>query len=164
MRNVTVVSRIARFFRLIYLRLFRINDNPQKIAAGLGIGVFLGILPGTGPFAALLFAVLFRINRASALLGSILTNTWLSIPTFLLSAHVGSAVTGMRFEDLSKEWGVFVKDFHWASLLEMAAYRIIGPILIGYFIVSLCIGIAAYLITLALLTYVRYKKSLPKRA
>lgn len=45
-------NRILRLLKLIYIKLFRINDTPQKIAQGFGLGVFLGILPGTGPIAA----------------------------------------------------------------------------------------------------------------
>ncbi|PIR13657.1 MAG: hypothetical protein COV50_05635, partial [Flavobacteriales bacterium CG11_big_fil_rev_8_21_14_0_20_35_7] len=61
------------------------NDTPQRIALGLGLGSALGMLPGTGPLAALFLAVVFKVNRASAFLGSLATNIWLSLVTFLLA-------------------------------------------------------------------------------
>ena len=134
----TVFVKIARFFKFLYLKLFRINDTPQRIAIGLGLGVFSGVLPGTGPVAALGLAFIFRVNRASALLGSIITNTWLSIPAFLLSVKVGAWLTGLNYH-------------------EVQAHKLIGPILIGYFAVAACIGFVCYVATLAAVTYFKWR-------
>lgn len=140
-----ILTRIARFFKAIYVKLFRINDTPQKIAIGLGLGVFLGTLPGTGPVAALLLALIFRVNKASALLGSLATNTWLSIPTFILAGQAGAIVTGASYEGIRGDWVLFTKNLNWGNFFNLSAYKIILPILIGYFIVSLLFGIIAYL-------------------
>ena len=67
----------------IFDKLFKINDSAEKIALGVGLEVFSGLMPGTGPTAALFLAFIFRANRAAALLGSMLTNTWLSVVTFI---------------------------------------------------------------------------------
>jgi len=147
----------APFFKTIYFKLFRINDNPQKIAMGVGLGVFLGIMPGTGPIAALFLAILLRINKASALLGSVITNIWLSIPLFLLSVKAGSLVTGLKYSDIHTAWNNFLKDFHWMELLHTSVYKVIFPILTGYAIVSLCAGMLAYLFTLIILKSAPHK-------
>jgi len=149
----TVFTKIARFFRLLYLKLFRIHDTPQRIAIGLGLGVFSGVLPGTGPVAALALAFIFRVNRASALIGSVITNTWLSIPVFLLSLKAGAALTGLNYQDIRSSWELFLKDFQWGQLLSASVYKIIGPILLGYFAVAACIGFICYVISLAVVTY-----------
>ena len=91
-------------FNLFYERLFKINDSPQKIALGLGLGVFAGILPGTGPLAALFLAFIFRANRASALLGSLATNTWISFVTFVLAIKIGSAILEVSWLDVQAGW------------------------------------------------------------
>ncbi|MCG2713658.1 MAG: DUF2062 domain-containing protein [Candidatus Omnitrophica bacterium] len=70
-----------KIINFIFAKLFKINDSAGKIALGVGLGVFAGLLPGTGPAAALLLALVFRANRAAALLGSLITNTWLSVVT-----------------------------------------------------------------------------------
>jgi len=140
-----ILTRIARFFKAIYVKLFRINDTPQKIAIGLGLGVFLGTLPGTGPVAALLLAVILKVNKASALLGSLATNTWISIPTFILAGKMGAAATGVSYESMRSDWALFTKSFNWSNFFNLSAYKIILPILIGYFIVSLLFGLIAYL-------------------
>lgn len=153
------MEKAARFFRTIYLKLFRINDSPQRIAIGLGLGVFSGVLPGTGPVVALFLAFIFRTNRAAALLGSILTNTWLSIPVFLVAIKAGAMLTGLKYQDVRGQWDLFMKDFHWDQLLSLSACKIIGPILVGYLAVSLCMGILSYLMALAAVTYFKGKNN-----
>jgi uncharacterized protein (DUF2062 family) len=152
MRNRPILQKVARFFRYIYLKLFRINDSPQRIAIGVGVGVCLGVLPGTGPVAALAAAFVLRVNRAAALIGSILTNTWLSIPVFFVAVKTGAMLTGVRYGDVHAKWHVFVKDFHFKDLLNISAYQIILPVTVGYLVVSFCIGVIAYIIALVLLS------------
>lgn len=136
--------KISRFLRYIYLKLFRINDSPGRVAFGLGIGVFFGVMPGMGPIAALFFAFLLRANRAAALLGSVLTNTWLSVPTFLVSIKAGSIITGTDYRYLHDQWHLFQTDFRWASLFKISAYRLLFPVLAGYIVVSFVIGVIVY--------------------
>jgi uncharacterized protein (DUF2062 family) len=124
------------FFRLLYIKLFKINDSPQRIALGLGLGVFAGIIPGTGPVAALFLAFIFRVNPASALLGSLLTNTWLSFVTFILAIKVGSAIMHLDWQVVRQGW-------------------ILLPVILGYFIVSFSLGILVYLVTLIILKICR---------
>jgi len=140
---------------LIYLKLFRINDTPGKVAFGLGLGVFSGILPGTGPLAALFLAFILRANRASALLGSILTNTWISFLTFVLALKVGAGVFGVNWRDLQLEWDVFIKSFHWKNLLETSILKIIFPVVVGYIVIAFCLGALAYLCALIIIKSVR---------
>lgn len=155
MRDRPLLQKAARFFKFIYLKLFRINDSPERVAAGLAAGIFLGVFPGTGPFAALAAAFIFRINRAAALIGSILTNTWLSIPVFLVALKAGTALTGLDYRTVQTEWHSLIMDFHWSGLADMSIWRIAGPVLAGYIFVSLCIGVIAYVVALVLLRHFR---------
>ncbi len=150
-------NNILRLLRLIYIKLFRIHDTPQKIALGVGIGVFLGIAPGTGPIAAVFMAFVLRVNRAAALLGSLLTNTWLSIVTFFLSIKIGASIMGVDWQDVHRNWGQFLKDFKVVTLFKLATLKIILPVIIGYFVVSFCLGLIAYLITLTIITRIRHE-------
>ncbi len=160
MANRSLPEKAARFFKYIYIKLFRINDNPQRIALGFGIGVFTGVLPGAGPIAALGLAFLLRVNRASALLGSILTNTWLSIPVFIFSLKAGAIITGVNRQALQGEWSLLIKDFHWRNLLDAGVYKVLNPILAGYAVVSLIIGVAAYTVIFVILKYLRRGRAL----
>ena len=153
-------NNILRFLKLIYLKLFRIHDTPQRIALGVGIGVFLGIIPATGPIAAVLMALVLRVNRAAALLGSLLTNTWLSILTFFLSIKLGSSIMGVDWQEVQRNWMQFLKDFKVITLFKLTTLKIILPVIIGYFVVSFCLGIIAYLITLIIITRIKHEPRL----
>lgn len=152
-------NRTFRFLKSVYLKLFRINDSPQRIAAGLGIGVFFGVLPGLGPVAAILSAILVRVNRAAALIGSIITNTWLSIPVFALAVSIGSAVTGTSYANISRDWAELTRNFHLSIFLKASAINIALPVLTGYMIVSIAIGLAAYMTALLILRVIGKRKT-----
>ncbi|MFA6142884.1 MAG: DUF2062 domain-containing protein [Candidatus Omnitrophota bacterium] len=158
MNKKAILSRVSRFFKLIYLKLFRINDSPQRIAIGLGVGVFLGIIPAMGPMASLFFAVILRVNRASAILGSLLTNTWLSVVTFAVSVRLGSFLTGTNSADVITAWRTVIKDFKLSKLAELAVYDLAAPVVLGYIIVAAVIGLAAYLAALFILKYAKGRK------
>ena len=146
-------GRFFRFLRLIYLKLFRIHDTPQRIAVGLGAGVFLGIIPGTGPLVALFAAFLFRLNRAAALLGSLLTNTWLSFLTFVLSIKIGSAIMGLDWQIVYQNLLETTREFQWTELFKQSFLKVGFPLLVGYCIIGFCLGFVAYILALAVLKY-----------
>ena len=150
-------NNILRFLKLIYLKLFRIHDTPQKIALGVGIGVFLGIIPGTGPIAAVFMAFLLRANRAAALLGSLLTNTWLSIVTFLLSIKIGASIMRVDGQDVQRNWVQFLKDFKIITLFKLTTLKIILPVIIGYLVVGFCLGLIVYLVALSIITQIKHE-------
>ncbi len=135
----------------IVFELFRIDDSDQKIALGVGLGVFLGFIPGTGPAAALFLSVLFKINRAAALFGSMLTNTWLSLLTFVFAIKAGSVVLGRHWQDVYRNAHGLIADFHWSGFFKLSFLDVILPILVGYLIIGLFIGLSAYIVTLLLI-------------
>ena len=149
----------ANFFGVLYQKLFLINDTPQKIALGVGLGIFSGILPGTGPLAALFLAFILRANRAAALLGSALTNTWLSFVTFILALKTGSILLKVNWTDIRADWNLFVTNFSWKALFKLSALKLVFPVLLGYFIIALACGLTAYLITLAAILFFKKRKS-----
>jgi len=144
-------NNILRFFKVVYTKLVKINDTDQRIALGFAVGVFCGIMPTTGPLAALFLAFILRLNRASALLGSLLTNTWLSIVTFILSIKIGSAIMKVRWEDVHQDWLLFLYTFKWQYLFKLSVLKLILPVIIGYFLIALVLGLSVYLITLFIL-------------
>src|SRR3990172_8853186 len=92
----TPLERCRRTFRYIYLRLVRVGGDPVHIALGFALGVFLGVFPtfGLGIPLSLLLASMFRWNRVSAVLGSLVMNP-LTTPFFwTLSGTLGAAIFG----------------------------------------------------------------------
>lgn len=158
MRNKNRGNRIFRFFKFIYIKIFRVHDTPQRIALGISLGVFSGILPGTGPIAAIFLALALHANRAAALLGSLATNTWLSIFIFLLSIRTGSAIMGLNWQDTRNNWAQFLKDFKLIDLFQLSTLKIVLPILIGYLTLAIILGLLSYAVALFIITKIKHKK------
>ena len=153
-------NQIKKWFRGIYYQLVGINDTPQRKALGLGIGVFLGIFPGMGPIAALVAAFIFKVNRAAALLGSVLTNTWFSLVSVGLAVKIGSHLMGQDGQKIKDVWDDLIEDFQWQKLTEDSVRDALLAILAGFVIVAFMVGVIAYLATLFILT--KRKKSHPR--
>ncbi|MDD5282057.1 MAG: DUF2062 domain-containing protein [Candidatus Omnitrophica bacterium] len=145
MPKESIFSKIINF---IFAKLFKINDSAQKIALGVGLGVFSGLIPGTGPAAALFLAFVFRANRAAALLGSILTNTWLSIITFIIAIKVGSLVFGRHWQEVYQKVQALIHNFHWGNFFKLSFLDVVLPVVIGYLIIGLFLGLISYLVVL----------------
>ena len=148
-------SWISKIKEWLYQNLFKINDTPQKIALGLGLGVFAGIFPGTGPLASLFLAFIFRANRASALIGSLLTNTWLSVLTLLLAIKLGALMFGIQWQEIQNNGTSLIKHFSWTNLFKLSSLKIILPVTVGFILISFCFGLLVYLISLLIIIKVR---------
>lgn len=144
-------ARSFKFFRLLYLKLCRINDTPQKIALGIGLGVFSAIIPGTGPLAALFLAFIFRANRASALLGSLLVNTWFSLLILLPAIKLGAGILGLNWQVIYQEWVSLLKGPNKASLFKLPILKIAFPVILGYLLIAFCLALFSYLFALAII-------------
>lgn len=140
--------KIIQTLKKITLGLFRIDDTPQKVALGLGLGVFCGILPGTGPLAAIFLAFIFRVNRAASILGSLTTNTWLSFLSLVLAVKIGAWIWGLKWLDLYDSWASLIKDFHWQNLFKTSILGLVLPVATGFLFIAFCLGLLVYLTTL----------------
>lgn len=152
-------NRLGRFYRLSYLRLLRTRDSTHKISLGLALGIFLGIMPFAGPLAALFFAYLLRLNRLAAFLGSLLTNTWTSFATFVLSIKIGSAIIGVDWHRTYGAWTALRQDFAWKKVFGLSFSDVLVPVALGYAVISLLIGITAYALTRAVFTVARKQRA-----
>jgi uncharacterized protein len=159
MNKKAVHNRFIRFLKFLYLKMFRINDTPQRVSLGFGLGVFVGILPGTGPLVALMLAALFRINKAAALLGSILTNTWLSFLTIVLSIKIGARIMGLEWQQVYNTWQQLLHDFHWNQILNFSILQLMLPVLTGYLILSFCTAFVVYSGALCILLFLKRKRN-----
>lgn len=151
-------NRIKPFLSSLYTKLFRINDTPQRVALGFGLGVGAGILPGTGPVVAIFLALVLRANRAAALIGCLATNTWLSFLTFVLAIKVGSVLLGLKWQQVVSDWNIFLKDFHWLNLFKLSILKMALPAIIGFFVIAICLGALVYLITIIVILRLKYRQ------
>jgi hypothetical protein len=83
-----------RTVRYYWLKFRRLQDNPQKLAWGMALGVFIGVTP-TVPFhtvAALALAGILRISPVTAYMGIWVMNPITIAPLYLLAYKVGELV------------------------------------------------------------------------
>lgn len=144
MKKMPEKNKLLRLIRYLYNKFILLNDSPQRIAIGFGLGVFLGMLPGTGPIASLAMAALLRVNKAAALAGSLLTNTWLSLVSLFFSVKIGAWIFGLKPQELFNQWQDFIRHPQWNPGLIL-------PVFAGYLAISLALGIAAFCLIFSLL-------------
>ena len=152
------MPKIKNAFKFAYEKLFKINDSPQRIALGFGIGAFSGITPGVGPLTALVLALIFRANRAAAVIGTILTNTWLSFLTFILSIKAGSAILCLNWQEVYQSWMSLLSDFRFSKLLDASVMNIVLPVAVGYMTMGAVFGLLTYVAVLLILLIKRRRK------
>lgn len=151
----TLPAKAGVFFQKLHRQLFAIHDSPRRVAAGFGIGVFAGILPGMGPVASLVLASFLRVNKASALIGSLLTNTWISFVAFFMAVKIGGGVFSLPWEEVESAWNGLIENFQWKALFEAATAKIILPVLAGYVGLGLIAAAVGYLLVYGMLTLKR---------
>jgi len=135
------LDKIKTFFKSVYLKLFKIDDTPQKVALGFGLGVFLGIFPGTGPIAAIFLSWVLHVNPAASLIGCLLTNSWISLFAFILAIKAGALLFGM----------------HW-QVIRTTPLKFILPLVTGYLLIGLIFGIITYLVSLIVIKFLKGRK------
>jgi uncharacterized protein len=137
-------ENLIRGLRHGYKQILRIKSSPQDIALGMGLGVFIGLLPiiPLQTVVVLALALLLRCSKLTALIGTLITNP-LTIPFFyLIMLRIG------RFF-LPDGRGRLNPD-HWTiSELLQAGWHFYGSILLGGFVIALPSAVLAYFLTLA---------------
>ncbi len=142
-------------------KLFFLEDSPHKIAAGLAFGIFLGIIPGEGVTAALIFSSLFGFNRLSAISGALATNMWSTLAILPLAAKTGALISDESYSNLVQHF----KSFNYTSsykffLSKYILFEIALPLVLGFVLWALIFSLLSYLIFWLLL---RHKKIIIQR-
>lgn len=125
-------------------KFFLIDDTPHKVAAGAALGVFLGIVPGEGVLATLLFSSLFGFNRLSALAGVGAVNMWTTLLVFPPAAAVGGWLFGIKYEALRVSFSQ-AYDAGWKYFLGKAIFfDLTLPLIVGFVLVAGAISFSLY--------------------
>lgn len=62
----------------------------------------------------------------------------------------------VNWQELKQQWKVFLQDFRWVDLFRLSAIKIILPVIVGYVVVGVGLGILAYLVTLVIIKKAKY--------
>ncbi|MDA8125044.1 MAG: DUF2062 domain-containing protein [Deltaproteobacteria bacterium] len=140
--------------RKFYERFISLKGEPKPIAAGLAMGIFVGITP-TIPFHTALIIVLgllFKQNMTAAYFGSWLISNPVTIPILYFSQYqLGRHLLGMapcRFE---------LADYSLRSIFHMGGQFLL-PLLTGGMVMAFLVALPAYFISRRLIVAIRAKR------
>ena len=79
-------------------KLLKSEKEPDKVAKGFALGVFIGFLPiyGFQMLLAVLVAGITRVSKIPAIIGTHVTNPWTAIPVLIIDYYIGCLVLGIR--------------------------------------------------------------------
>jgi uncharacterized protein len=144
---------IAKPIRRFYERFISLQGEPGAVAAGLAMGVFVGVTP-TIPFHTaiiIVLAFLFRLNIPAAYLGSWVISNPLTIPFLYVSQYeLGQILLGMQHVPL------ILSGYSLGEILTTGG-KILFPLQVGGILMAPFIALPAYFISYHLLKVVRKK-------
>lgn len=119
----------SRWLRYTFLKVKRMKDNPQKLARGLALGVFLNFLPtfGMGIFIAIVVAKFLRANAFLACSAAFATK-WCIPLLYALNLKVGQMLLGMPSETLMTIWAK-ISSLDLSGIIALGKPFIIGSLL-----------------------------------
>ncbi|MEW5733313.1 MAG: DUF2062 domain-containing protein [Thermodesulfobacteriota bacterium] len=147
--------RIRHAANAAYHRFLEIRGEPREIAAGLALGVFIGMTPFMGVQAAVavLLASLFRINKIAAAAGVFITNPFTAPVIYPITYLAGSF---FYRPDSAGDPAVLMSSGAFWRLFEKAP-DILAALVIGGVVLGLPLSIAAYRLSLSAILKYREK-------
>ena len=139
-------------WQVIYRYICWSSKNPESLARGVGLGLFIGFLPAIGLqiILALLLARFLKANKLVAVLGTLVTNPITAIPIGTFSLWLGDWV--LPGTNLS---GFSTTSFKWSELLDSS-----GQLGLSYLLGCLILSVFSSLIGYAAVKIYFYRNNL----
>ncbi len=138
-----------RQFKLNLIRLIRLQAEPDAVARGMALGLFIGMTPtfGIQMLLALLFAFLLRQNKIAALIGVWNTNPLTAPIIYGMEYEVGRVLLGLPHPDAAIS-------FTYGTLQELG-WLVATPLCLGSLVVGIPVALIGYALTLHLIPVMR---------
>lgn len=148
-------DKFKSWLNALYDELTAVNETPHRVALSFALGVFLGILPFTGILAAISLAWFFRLNKAAAILGSAITNTWLGLLVLGAAIKLGAMITGAKFDLIKGQVDALFRNFSFDALFHSDILSLFICISFGYLIIGLGFALLGYILAILVLHWQR---------
>lgn len=146
-------------WRSVVEKLAGSSESPRRTAAAFALGVFLSFSPflGLQILVGMITAFLLRLNRPAVFIGLCVNLPWLIVPWYTLTTIAGglllnrpiAADFGRRLDALM-EFPVYSREFRSQGFDLVAPF--FWSFLVGSIAGAIVLGIAAYFVTVPLLT------------
>lgn len=138
-----------RQFKLNLIKLVRLRVEPDEIARGMALGLFIGMTPtfGVQMILALIFAFIFRQNRIAALIGVWNTNPVTAPFIYGTEYEVGRVLLGMPYPDANIEFTF--------EAMKQLGWQLASPLCLGSLVLGIPVTIVGYALTLHLIPFLR---------
>lgn len=127
-------------WKVLHRYICRSSRDPESMARGMGLGLFVGFLPSVGfqIILALLLAGVFNANRIVAMAGTLVTNPFTALPLSAFSLWLGDWILpGTALANFS------IKTFELTQVLESPG-RLGVAYLVGCLAMSVCASMIGY--------------------
>ncbi len=148
-----------RFYNNLEKQILETREDPNKVSMGCALGIGVNFFPtlGFGFIIAFLLATLFKLNRASATLVSLLTGPLIPIMYALNFVSGGMILAGAEGEEnliefVLSQYALFLKVGRFQEQLLGALELLGGSFLVGALINAAIFGTAFYLFVNYILT------------
>ncbi|SEA15760.1 hypothetical protein SAMN05660420_01416 [Desulfuromusa kysingii] len=140
-----------RQFKLNVIQLARLRSEPDAIARGMALGLFIGFTPtfGVQIFLAILFAFLLRQNKIAAFIGVWITNPFTAPIIYGLEYEIGRMLLGMPPLGMNH----FAGELSWSMGMSVGT-----PLLLGSLVLGVPVAIIGYSVTVRLIPSLRLWK------
>jgi uncharacterized protein (DUF2062 family) len=146
---------LKKQFRTFYERFISLKGEPAQIAAGLAIGVFVGVTP-TIPFHTgiiVLIGLLFRQNITAGYLGAWIVSNPLTVPVLYVTQYeLGRFLLGMERSRFA------LTDYTLGSIVALG-WEILLPLQAGGILMAPFFAVPAYFIAHRLIKAIRIRRS-----
>ncbi len=133
-----------RQFKLNMIKLARIQSEPDAVARGIALGLFIGFTPtfGVQIILALLFAFLLKQNKIATFVGVWITNPFTAPIIYGLEYKIGRMLLGLP--------PLKIEHFDWHSAYSLGA-QVFQPLLLGCLVLGVPCSIIGYSLTVRLI-------------
>lgn len=138
-----------RQFKLNLIKLVRLSVEPDEIARGMALGLFIGMTPtfGIQMFLALIFAFILRQNKIAALIGVWNTNPITAPFIYGLEYEVGRVLLGMPHPQANIQFTF--------DAMKQLGWQLASPLCLGSLVLGIPVTIVGYALTLHLIPFLR---------
>ncbi len=135
--------------KLMLVRFVRLRGQPEEVAKGIALGIFIGMTPtfGLQMIIAVFLAFLLRENRLAAVLGVWVTNPVTAPVIYAIEYEVGRILLGIPRVSRPLE-------FSFGEFASMG-YEVVAPLWVGGLVAGVMCASLAYLVTLRLVPHLK---------